>query len=120
MPAGVHGASTSSSPMARRPTFTGWNPSTSLAGSMAWMISSSSIWSGSGSWTRIPWISGSAFSPWTTPSSSSWGVSEGSVICFEWKPALSAAFPFIRTYWWLAGSSPTSTVARPGRHARLG
>ena len=41
----------------------------------------------------------------------------------SWKlvmPASSHAFRLLRTYTWLAGSSPTRTVARPGRTERRG
>src|SRR5690606_13952422 len=114
MPAGVQGASTSRSPEARRPMFMGWNASTSFAGSIRSSTSPARICLGSGSWTRMPWISGSAFRPSTTPISRSCEESPGSTMLREWKPAASAARPFIRTYTWLAGSSPTRTVARPG------
>ena len=49
-------------PIARRPAFTGWKPSTSLSGRMRVMITRSSICGGSGSWTRMPSTAGSAFS----------------------------------------------------------
>ena len=45
---------------ARWPTFSGWKPSTSLRGSMRWISSVASRRSGRGSWTRMPWTSGSA------------------------------------------------------------
>ena len=47
-PRGVQGARTSGSPVARRPTFTGWKPSTSLSGSMASRTFDSSICRGNG------------------------------------------------------------------------
>ena len=52
-PSGVHGTS-DGSPVARRPAFTGWKPSTSLAGSIVSMTRVASICLGSGSWTRMP------------------------------------------------------------------
>ena len=48
-PAGVQLTSAVSSPMADLPTLTGWNPSTSLAGSIARRIRDSSRPRGSGS-----------------------------------------------------------------------
>ena len=53
-PAGVHGASTSGAPVARRPTFTGWKPSTSFPGRIRSSTTWSRIWSGRGSCTRMP------------------------------------------------------------------
>ena len=41
----------------RRPTFSGWKPSTSLAGSTRRSTRAASTCGGSGSWTRMPWIS---------------------------------------------------------------
>ncbi len=82
-PAGVQGARTSVSPVESFPTFIGWKPSTSLAGSMARRILASSMCLGRGSWTRMPWISGSAFKPSTSPRSSASGMSAPRVICRE-------------------------------------
>ncbi len=52
-PIGVHGTR-AGKPLARRPTLSGWKPSTSLAGSMAAIILCASICFGSGSCTRMP------------------------------------------------------------------
>ena len=41
-------------PLASRPTFSGWKPSTSLAGSTASTTVWVSMWVGRGSWTRMP------------------------------------------------------------------
>ena len=46
----------------RWPRFIGWRPSTSFAGAIAATASSSSMPLGSGSWSRMPWIAGSALS----------------------------------------------------------
>ena len=59
MPAGVHGIG-ASTPMTRRPRFTGWRPSASLFGSIARSAPSSSSPFGSGSCTMKPWMSGFA------------------------------------------------------------
>ncbi len=53
-PCGVQGRKYGS-PISIRPTFTGWNPSTSFSGSMAFSTLSSSMCLGSGSCTRMPW-----------------------------------------------------------------
>ncbi len=55
------------------PTFTGWKPSTSLPGSIRRSTWSVSMCLGSGSWTSIPWMVGSAFSRSTVASSSGLG-----------------------------------------------
>ena len=60
-PSAVHGANPGS-PLASRPALSGWNPSTSLSGSMAAMILSASICGGSGNCTKIPFTRGSALS----------------------------------------------------------
>ncbi len=49
-------------PEKRSPRFSGWYPSTSFPGLTASITRSASTCFGSGSWTRIPSISGSAFS----------------------------------------------------------
>ena len=51
---------TEGAPIASRPAFSGWKPSTSFRGSTRSITARSSIWAGRGSWTRIPWTSGSA------------------------------------------------------------
>jgi hypothetical protein len=55
----------------RRPTFSGWNPSTSLPGSTRRRTRAVSTAGGSGVWTRIPWISPRALNPCTTAATSS-------------------------------------------------
>ncbi len=114
IPYGVHGRN-AVPPVKRRPAFMGWKPSTSLAGSIASITFDSSICSGRGSWTRIPWTVSSALSRATRSSSSDSGVDAGRSIWRESNPASEAAFPLLRTYTWDAGSSPTRTTVRPGR-----
>ena len=60
-PSGVHGTRPGR-PCDSRPAFTGVSPSTSLAGRIAPVMAPESMWSGSGSWSRIPLTSGSPFS----------------------------------------------------------
>ena len=75
-PSGVPGTC-AGVPARSRPALKGWKPSTSLTGSTARMTRPSSIWPGSGSWTRIPSTASSAFSSATSSSSSSSVVSAG-------------------------------------------
>ncbi len=56
IPAGVHGTKRGRF-WTRRPTFSGWNPSTSFSGRTASRTRWASTWRGRGSCTRIPWIS---------------------------------------------------------------
>ena len=77
IPAGVQDKNPFS-PIQSLPTLTGWNPSTSLSGEIVRMILSSSIWSGTGSCTRIPFTLSSAFNSSTNLISSSSEVSSGS------------------------------------------
>ena len=70
-------------PEARFPTFTGLNPSTSFNGSIALMIFSLLIWSGSGSWTNIPDIFLSLFNSSILLSTSSSLTSDGYFITFD-------------------------------------
>ena len=60
-PSGVHGVS-AGRPVASRPAFTGWKPSTSLAGSMLASTFWLSMCGGSGSCTRMPCTVGSPLS----------------------------------------------------------
>src|SRR5512143_2003153 len=69
---------------------------------------------GSGSWTRMPWILGSALSRSTSASRSASVMSAGRSIVSWYRPASSHAFPFMRTYVADAGCSPTSPAASPG------
>ncbi len=97
-PMGVHGTSALAvAPPASSPTtLTGWNPSTSLAGSIAISTRSASMPCGSGNCTRMPSIPGSAFSAATRASTSTSPVVAGSVIWSERKPAASASRLFER------------------------
>ena len=58
IPYGVAGWNVAS-PRTTMPTFHGWSPSTSFSGAIVRCTSSSFRCAGSGSWTMIPWISGS-------------------------------------------------------------
>src|SRR3972149_4083850 len=113
IPRGVHGTK-HLPPVSSRPAFTGWNPSTSLSGEIASITRDSLIWPGRGSWTRIPWTAGSAFSSATRARRSFSGRVAGRSIWRESMPASWQAFPLFRTYTREAGSSPTSTAARHG------
>ena len=68
-PAGVHGRYRAC-PCTRRPTFSGWNASTSFSGAMASSTRRSRIPSGSGSCTRMPSTSARPFSSAISVSSS--------------------------------------------------
>src|SRR5690606_34754104 len=100
---------------ARWPTFSGWNPSTSLRGSMRWIRRLASGMPGNGSCTRMPWTDGSALSRSMSASSSDSLVPAGRSWSRAWMPTFSAARRLLRTYTDEAGSSPTSTTASPGR-----
>src|SRR5579883_2768997 len=76
IPAGVQGTKPGR-PWTRLPTLTGWNPSTSLRGSMASSTALESTCGGSGSWTRMPSISSRALSSCTSSSRRSVVVSAG-------------------------------------------
>mmetsp|Transcript_2752 Transcript_2752/g.5584 ORF Transcript_2752/g.5584 Transcript_2752/m.5584 type:complete len:258 (-) Transcript_2752:276-1049(-) len=115
-PAGVHATASGGSPPESHmlPTLRAWNPSASFSTAMAFRTSFVSMPSGSGSWTRMPWIMGSALSFLTSAMSSSCEIVSGRLRSTEWKP-ISATFSFfMRTYWALSGRSPTRTTARPG------
>src|SRR5579871_6553039 len=63
----------------------------------------------------MPWTAGSALSRSMRSSSSSWVAVLG-ISCSQLSmPAAWQALRLLRTYTWLAGLSPTSTAARPGR-----
>ena len=72
-PSGVQGTMPPA-PVATRPTLIGWKPSTSLAGSTASSTAVLSMCFGSGSCTRMPSTSLSAFSRAISASSSAWLV----------------------------------------------
>src|SRR5512137_1083255 len=110
IPVGVQGVNRGL-PEKRRPRFSGWNPSTSFSGLTAAITRSASTCSGRGSWTRIPSISGSAFSRRTFSSTSAVVVSPASSIPTEPIPSRSHARCFMRTYIFDAGSFPAMTVA---------
>ncbi len=112
-PCGVQGRKHSSSATSF-PTLTGWNPSTSLTGSMAFITAFSSICFGKGSCTSIPFTSLSWLSLSISSSSSPCVVLPGSICWKEFMPTSSHPFPFILTYTAEAASSPTSTTASPG------
>jgi hypothetical protein len=113
IPRGVAGSGPGS-PSTSLPRLTGCSPSTSLAGSIRPRTAPASSPSGSGSCTMYPVHAGSAFSSSITASTSAWVAVAGSSRRIELIPtwALSRCLP--RTYAWLPGSSPTSTVPRPG------
>ena len=90
-PFGVQGTN-DGSPSTMRPTFVGWKPSTSLAGSMASMTSRSMEASGSGSCTRMPSMASSAFSARTAARISSRPARADKWISREWMPAAAQAF----------------------------
>ena len=68
----------------------------SFAGLIASSTLFSSMWSGSGSWTRRPSTASSAFRPASTSSSSASLVEAGSRMSWGSKPAAAAAFCFRR------------------------
>ena len=73
---------------------------------------------GSGSWTRYAVQAGSAFSSSTTASTSAWVAVAGSSTPMLRMPTSAQSRCLPRTYAWLAGSSPTSTVPSPGSTPR--
>src|SRR6185437_6384341 len=66
----------------------------------------------------MPCTAGSALSASTCASSSACDVVAGRRMVALRMPASSVAFPLLRTYTALAGSSPTSTTVRPGTMPR--
>ena len=96
-PNGVAGRNPVGSPIDTLPTFSGWKPSTSLAGATRPSTFCESICLGSGSCTRMPWIFESALSRSTSASSSACVVSFGRRTVSWWSPASSQALPFMRT-----------------------
>ena len=113
-PRGVQGTKPVSSSSTSLATFSGWKPSTSLAGSISRTTAASSIWGGGGLCTSMPWTAGSTFNSRTIRSSSSWEASEGRTILREFIPSSAHFFTLEFTYTWEAGSSPTRTTAKPG------
>ena len=96
IPAGVHGRNVSS-PITILPTFTGWNPSTSLLLSIASKTLLSSMCFGSGNCTKIPFTALSSFKSLTTFKSSSSVVSSGSANVLDVMPTYSHAFSLFLT-----------------------
>ncbi len=96
MPSGVHGTNRGM-PIASRPALIGWKPSTSFFGSIRSTTARSLICIGRGSWTRMPWTSGSAFSRSSVASSSSCDVSAGRRRTSPPKPTSSLILRLFRT-----------------------
>ena len=110
-PIGVHGRG-AGLPSASQPRFIGCRPSTSFVGSTSARMRFSS--SPVGCWTRKPVHAGSALSSRTTPrTSSSVDVAGRSRRMLD-RPISAQSLCFAPTYQRLPGSSPTSTVPRPG------
>ena len=113
MPAGVHGTGPGM-PSARRPMFTGWSPSTSLAGSSARRAASKSICGGVGCWMSTASTSSASFISCTAANTSACEASSPRWMCGDVKPSDSAFSIFMRMYPALAESPPTRMVPRPG------
>ncbi len=95
-PAGVQGRG-AGLPSQSAPTLSGWNPSASLAGEIASSTLPSSTCFGSGSCTRMPWVSGSALSRAMRASRSASLTEAGRWCSTERIPTSSQAFRFPRT-----------------------
>ena len=89
-PAGVHGRGVPGMPMESAPTLNGWKPSESLRGSIASRTARSSRCFGSGSWTRMPWMAGSALSRATSASRIGLRRGRGEVVLLGADPDLLA------------------------------
>ena len=96
IPEGVQGTR-EGRPWARRPTFSGWKPSTSLRGSMASSTRVASTAAGNGSCTRIPCTAGSRFKPTTASRIAAVVALVGIRRRLERIPAFSAARDLFRT-----------------------
>src|SRR5438876_251842 len=116
-PAGVAGAKRGR-PIRTSPTFVGWKQSTSFRGSTAATARSTRICGGSGCCTRMPWTFGSEFSFAISPSRRASETVSGSSIVQCASPISSEALPFIFTYNFEPGSSPTMIAASPGTTLR--
>ena len=110
-PTGVHGSG-AGWPSTSQPRLVGCSPSTSLAGSTADRMAFSSR--PVGCWTMKPVQSGSSLSSCTTASTSSSEVPAGRSRRMLRMPISAQSRCLAPTYQWLPGSSPTSTVPRPG------
>src|SRR5689334_23002414 len=116
-PSGVQGRSPGS-PATRCPWLTGWSPSTSFSGDSASSTARASSGAGSGSCTRMPWTSPRRPSSRTSATSSCCPTLAARRCPKERIPTSAHAFSLLPTYRRDAGSSPTSTVARPGTTSR--
>ena len=96
IPSGVHGRRVAS-PRTILPTLTGESPSTSFSGDRASWTASTSMCSGNGSWTRMPWTSGSSFSRLTSATRSACEMSPGRSSRSEWMPTSAHALTFPAT-----------------------
>src|SRR3954471_9617570 len=114
MPTGVQGSAPGTLSTSR-PRLTGCSPSASLAGSIASRTAYSSTWSGSGNCTMYPVHEGSALSSSTTASTSACVADAGSSRWMLAMPTSAQSLCLALTYQRLPGSSPTSSVPRPGR-----
>src|SRR3954454_11566645 len=113
MPTGVHGSAPGTL-STRRPRLTGCSPSASLAGSIASRIVLSSMPFGRGSCTMYPVHAGSALSSSTTARTSASEAVAGSSRWMLAMPTWAQSECLALTYQRLPGSSPTSSVPRPG------
>jgi hypothetical protein len=110
-PTGVHGSGPGS-PRTSLPRLTGWSPSTSLSGSTRESSANSSR--PVGCWTMNPVHPSSALSSSTTSSTSAWVAVAGRSRRIEVMPISAQSLCLAPTYQCEPGSSPTSTVPRPG------
>src|SRR5207302_6955575 len=104
---------------ASNPVLTGWNPSTSLAGSIESMTRLVSTPFPSGNCTRIPSTRSSRLSLLTRSSSCASLVAAGRSCAKDSMPTSRDALRLLRTYTEDAGSWPTCTTANPGRRPCL-
>ena len=114
-PIGVHGRG-AGLPSTSQPRFVGCRPSTSFSGSTreSRAISSRPV----GCWTRKPVQAGSALSSSMTASTSAWVAVAGRSRRMLVMPISAQSLCLALTYQWLPGSSPTSTVPKPGTTPR--
>src|SRR5437016_6195192 len=104
---------------ASNPVLTGWNPSTSLAGSIESMTRLVSTPFPSGNCTRIPSTRSSRLSLLTRSSNCASPVAAGRSCAKDSMPTSRDALRLLRTYTEDAGSWPTCTTANPGRRPWL-
>ena len=115
-PSGVHGRRPGR-PSASRPALTGVRPSTSLSGSIIAVSAGASRWPGSGSCSSTPLTAGSSFRLASSAATCAKLASAGRRWSIAVMPTSAQARCLPPTYTAEAGSSPTSTVARPGARA---